>query len=53
LQATGEMPEEKSKLWADFVSKIPSKIKKGMSIEKQTDGTFEYTFPVTIFVAEK
>ncbi|NTV40656.1 MAG: class I SAM-dependent methyltransferase [Candidatus Moranbacteria bacterium] len=53
LQATGEMPEEKSKLWADFVSKIPSKIKKKMHIQKQANGSFEYDFPVAIFVAEK
>ncbi len=53
LQGTGEMPEEKSKLWADFVSKIPSKIKKKMHIQKQANGNFEYDFPVTVFVAEK
>jgi ubiquinone/menaquinone biosynthesis C-methylase UbiE len=53
LQGTGEMPEEKSKLWADFVSKIPNKIKKKMHIQKQANGNFEYDFPVTIFVAEK
>ena len=53
LQGTGEIPKEKSKLWANFVSKIPSEIKKEMNIRRQADGTFEYDFPATIFVAEK
>ncbi len=53
LQGTGEMSDKNGKLWADFVLSIPDKIKKEMGIQKQTDGTFEYKFPVTIFVAEK
>ncbi|MEI8343451.1 MAG: class I SAM-dependent methyltransferase [Candidatus Moraniibacteriota bacterium] len=53
LQATGEMPEEKSKLWANFVINIPEEIKKEMNVQKQANGNFEYDFPVTIFVAGK
>jgi len=53
LQGTGEMSNENGKLWAKFVSKIPSEIKKKMHIQKQANGSFEYDFPVTVFVAEK
>ncbi len=53
LQGTGEMSDENGKLWADFISKIPNKIKKKMHIQKQANSNFEYDFPVTIFMAGK
>lgn len=51
-QKTTEMGEN-SKQWADFVLNLPEDVKNEMGIEIQEDGTVEYQFPATIFVAKK
>lgn len=51
-QKTAEMGEN-GKQWADFVLGLPEDVKSEMRIEIQEDGTIEYQFPATIFVAKK
>lgn len=51
-QKTIEMGEA-GKQWAEFVLSLPEEIRDEMGIEIQKDGTVEYQFPATIFVAKK
>lgn len=51
-QKTAEM-DESGKQWVDFVLNLPEDVKHEMGIEIQQDGTVEFQFPATIFVARK